>query len=970
MNDTHDKSSGAPADARDEPAVDGEMAAGDEASAGDVTAAGDEPAVGDMEGSDAAEPRAPSPEDEAAESDGVTGADEAEPDDDEPRLVPQGNPLRWRGAVVLAAGALVAFVVMALAPQFRWGVPLGALGVAAATLGLLDLLGTFDDPPERVAARVGIRDLLGPLALLGGGLVAFFVLITLGVAGYFSPISASRDGAPALLSLAIPAVAIPAAFLTAVAGAFRVGERLGPGRVDEAGAPRPLLRRHGFWLVALVTLLYLPMLGSHSLTDPWETHYGEVAREILARNDWISLWWAQDGWFWSKPVLDFWMQALAMAAFGVRYRSGEMLSAVAEGRTPWPEWAVRLPIFALTLIAVYLLYKAISQIFSRRAGLLAGVVLATMPQWFLVSHQTMTDMPFVATMAAAMALLLLGIHTDEAREARVYEVDLGALKVGLSAYHLVLGAIIACALPQILYLLSRHVEIHPAPFGVRLHGDVFSSGSPGNCGLPGNEACRSVLPVLPGLQPVLQALIWAQTLGIVLYASWGERRVQRLLFLAAWFFAALSTMAKGPAGFGLPVLCALGYVVVSRRYRDLLKMEIPVGLLVLACVALPWFVAMYGRHGQPFTDRLLFHDMFKRAFTHVHDTNEGDDVSFRYYVWQLGYAMFPWTGLVPASLVWWLRRREGGAPGEGGASGEAGSADVRQSDASVFLAMWFIFGFALFALMLTKFHHYILPAVPPAAMLTGILLDDMLRLGGGARGLARGWSGASSPAVPARSSAVVLYERAMLGAIAIGAAVLVFFVGRDLAMARDGQPSQARLLHLFTYNYKRPWPQSLDFSATLWAFTAAAAVLCALLVVARWRRLVLYALLSLAVVFTAWGLDVYFVRTSPHWGQRETLLAYMRASQQTPGPLVAYQLNWKGENFYAGNKLAAFVSSGKKFQDYINEQKKKGVKTFYFVTEHARTSSLSNELGNPRVFEKLTPIELNNKFLVVRATFE
>ncbi|WP_437813437.1 ArnT family glycosyltransferase [Sorangium sp. So ce1078] len=958
MNDTHDKSSGAPADARDK------------------TTAGDDTAAGGVEGSGAAEPRVPSSRDDAAESEraagtadaaeseGAAGTDEAALDAEEARLVPQGNPLRWRGAAVSAAGAFFAFVVMALAPQLRWGVPLGALGIAVATLGLLELLGTFDDPPERVAARVGIRDLLGPLALLGGGVVAFFALVTLSVAGYLSPSSLSRDGAPTLLSLAAPAVAVPAAFLTAVVGAFRLGERLGPCRVDETGAPRPLIRRHGFWLVALVTLLYLPMLGSHSLTDPWETHYGEVAREILARNDWISLWWAQDGWFWSKPVLDFWMQALAMAAFGVRYRSGEMLSAVAEGRTPWPEWAVRLPIFALTLIAVYLLYKAIARIFSRRAGLLAGVVLTTMPQWFLVSHQTMTDMPFVATMAAAMALLLLGIHTDEAEEARVYEVDLGALKVGLSVYHLVLGAIIACALPQILYLLSRHVDIHTAPFGLRLHGDVFSSGSPGNCGLPGNEACRSVLPVLPGLQPVLQALIWAQTLAIVLYASWGERRVQRLLFLAAWFFAALSTMAKGPAGFGLPVLCALGYVVVSRRYRDLLKMEIPVGLLVLACVALPWFVAMYARHGQPFTDRLLFHDMFKRAFTHVHDTNEGDDVSFRYYVWQLGYAMFPWTGLVPASLVWWLRRREGGAPGE------PGSAEARQSDASVFLAMWFIFGFALFSLMLTKFHHYILPAVPPAAMLTGILLDDMLRLEGGAGALAPRSGGASAPALSARSPATISYERAMLGAVAIGAALLVFFVGRDLAMAREGQPSQARLLHLFTYNYKRPWPQSLDFSATLWAFTAAAAVLCFLLVVARFRRLVLYALVSLAVAFTAWGLDVYFVRTSPHWGQRETLLAYARASHDIPGPLVAYQMNWKGENFYAGNKLAAFVSSGKKFQDYINEQKKKGVKTFYFVTEHGRIHSLSNELGNPRIFEKLTSNELNNKFLVVRATFE
>ena len=41
--------------------------------------------------------------------------------------------------------------------------------------------------------------------------------------------------------------------------------------------------------------------------------------------------------------------------------------------------------------------------------------------------------------------------------------------------------------------------------------------------------------------------------------------------------------------------------------------------------------------------------------------------------------------------------------------------------------MWFVFAFALFSLMLTKFHHYILPALPPAAMLTGVLLDGMLR---------------------------------------------------------------------------------------------------------------------------------------------------------------------------------------------------------------------------------------------------
>jgi 4-amino-4-deoxy-L-arabinose transferase-like glycosyltransferase len=866
-----------------------------------------------------------------ADPHGDDGADEAE--DDGPPLLPTGNPLRLaRGGATFAIGALVAFLVMAIAKQFRFGVPIATLGVLVATVGLLDLLGSFDDPAERTAGRAKLADLAVPIALLGGSGLVLFGAITAAVAGY--------------LSILASAVLVPAAFLGVVVGGFQAADALGITSVEADGTRLPLHRRHGFWLVAITTLLYVPMLGSHALSDPWETHYGEVAREILARNDWISLWWAQDGWFWSKPVLDFWLQALAMATFGVRFRSDQMLSAVREGREPWPEWAVRWPIFLLTLIAGYALYKAVARTNGRRAGLLGALVLTTMPQWFLVSHQTMTDMPFVATMAAAMALFLLGMNEDPEREVASYELDVFGAKLRLSAYHLALGAIVAVTLPQVLYLLSRNFELELEPFRPRFHPDLFSSGSPGNCGLPSNEACRAASATVKGLTPSLQALVWVQALGIILYVNWGERRAQRLYFLGAWFFAAVSTMAKGPAGFVLPVVAAVGYLAATKRWRDLARMEITSGLLVLATLALPWFVAMYARHGQPFTDRLIFHDMYKRALTHVHDTNEGDDVSFRFYVWQLGYAMFPWTGLAPAGLVAWLRRREGSGP---------------KSDAAIFFAMWFVFSFALFSFMPTKFHHYILPAVPAAAMLVGLLLDDMLSRSG----VVADEGGEETTAAFRKR-----FERAMLGAAAVAGAGLVAMVGRDLAKDVDGQPSHIRLLHLFTYNYKRPWPPSLDFTKPLWAFTIAATVLTLALVIARHRKAVVAALVALGVAFAAWGIDVYFVKISPHWGQRETTLAYYRAATRMPGPLVAYQMNWKGENFYTGNHVPAFVSSGKKFTDWVAEERKKGTKTFYFVTEHGRAGSLSTELGASKSFEKLTTPELDNKFVLVRADFE
>ena len=943
-------------------------------------------------------------------------------DEGEAALLPLGNPLRFvRGPLAIVIGALTAFCLMAVKSQYRFGVPIAALGIFVATFGVLDLAGSFDDPDDRVAGRATLREIALPLALFLGGAVSMWGLVCLAVDG--------RLGASAPVLAA--GTLIPASFLVTVVGAFKLGERLGVFHADDDGTPRPLLRRHGFWLIVGVTLLYLPSLGSHSLSDPWETHYGEVAREMLARNDWISTWWAQEGWFWSKPVLDFWIQALAMATFGVRYGSDQVLSAAREGRVPWPEWAVRLPVFLLSITAVFLLYKAVSRAFGRRAGLLGGVVLVTMPQWFMLTHQTMTDMPFVAPMAAAMALFLLGAQEDPDDELRVYEIDLGVTQLRVSAYHLVLGAILACSLPQILYLLSRNVSLDIRLFHVHL--DAFATGSPGNCGLPGDEACRPASPVLVGLHPALQALIWAQALALVVYLNWGERRRQRLYFLAAWLFAALSTMGKGPAGFGLPILCALAYVAVSKRWRDLLRMEIAAGVLILLAVALPWFVAMYARHGQPFTDRLLFHDMFKRAFTHVHDTNEGDDTSFRFYVWQLGYAMFPWTGLVPTALLWWLRRPE---------------ENDEKADASIFLAMWFVLAFALFSLMLTKFHHYILPAVPPAAMLTGVLLDALLAralpargddaaraqtprslrdtalyaaglgagvvamlwgvariftaargqpialvaLGVGAAVVALGFGilvatvsflgqaaptgvgdavDAGAPVVATADPFRLRFERVQLGAAAVAGAILVLAVGRDLASSEnDGANSQIRIMHLVTYNYRRPWPPSLDFTAMLWAFTVVGAAILFALAFARMRRHVVGALLALGIAFGAWGLDVYLMRISPHWGQRETAIAYYQASREDPGPIIAYQMNWKGENFYTGNHVPAFVSSGKKFQDYILDEKKKGIRTFYFFAEHGRVGTLATELGATKDFEKLTTPELDNKFLLVRARFE
>jgi hypothetical protein len=212
------------------------------------------------------------------------------------------------------------------------------------------------------------------------------------------------------------------------------------------------------------------------------------------------------------------------------------------------------------------------------------------------------------------------------------------------------------------------------------------------------------------------------------------------------------------------------------------------------------------------------------------------------------------------------------------------------------------------------------------------------------------------------------HEQLMLGAAAFASALATLLVGRDLARkAESGEmPGGIRLLQLFTYNYKRPWPDTLDFSAILGGFAVVACLLGVALAVRALRSHAVAAACAFGIFWAAWGLDVYMVALSPHWGQHEVIEAYYRDRQSPDEQLVAYQMNWKGENFYTSNRIPAFVSSGATFQTWLKKEREKGTKVMYFVTEHTRTSGLRSEVGG-KSYKEVTDKALCNKFVLVRA---
>ncbi|WP_223638041.1 glycosyltransferase family 39 protein [Corallococcus sp. EGB] len=192
-------------------------------------------------------------------------------------------------------------------------------------------------------------------------------------------------------------------------------------------------------------LLFLPYLGAVGLWDCWETHYGEVARMMIERRDYVYPFW-EGAHFFSKPPLTMWMQALGMQVVGTVRGSG----AVAL----YTEWGMRIPFALLSITAVALLSLAVSRVVSHRAGLATGFILATMPLYFLLTRQTVTDTPFVTTFSCAMACALIG-QLDETTKHRaawwygfyffagLATLAKGLLGVGLPAVILVLYAALA-----------------------------------------------------------------------------------------------------------------------------------------------------------------------------------------------------------------------------------------------------------------------------------------------------------------------------------------------------------------------------------------------------------------------------------------------------------------------------------------------------------------------------------------------
>ncbi|MDX2021303.1 MAG: glycosyltransferase family 39 protein [Deltaproteobacteria bacterium] len=659
-------------------------------------------------------------------------------------------------------------------------------------------------------------------------------------------------------------------------------------------------------------LLYVPFAGSYGLWDPWETHYGEVARQMTSRHDYVGLFWPGSPLdrdvFWSKPVLTFWIMSFAMSIAGIGGAHSPPGQLALSSTT---EWALRTPFCLLALTALYGVYLVASRFVSRRAGVLAAVVLGTMPMFSLVARQAMTDMPFVGPMTLALALCALALF-DESKEELPRKQWHGISWPHHASFYIAVGLLLATAVPQII------VDAVNIRWRVRLGSLHF---------------------VMPGVSVMVPYI--AGVIAFLYYVVKARYRAPLYLVIAG-VLAALATLAKGLAGLGLPVIVLFAYLAFTWNWRRLARPQIVFGLSValLAClvVAVPWHHAMLVRFGKGFWNELYGDNHWRRLVLGRH----GDRGTFEYFLRELGFAVLPWLTLAPAALAWVIMRPFK-APGD-----QAPQPGAYRQEIFWFGAIWFVAAYGVVSLSMTKFHHYILPALPGLALAIACFLDDILERG--------------------RVLAVRL--------VALVGIPLLALVTWDLVRTQN---AAQRFIWLFSYDYVndpkgRAWPAALDYRSWLLGAGVAFAVATLLLIGPRLRRLGTVALCGCAVVFTYFLLDVYMKQVSDIWSQKGLLATYYKERRGPEEPLIAWQMYWRGETFYSQNEIyegpsdkrTVFLGTrnAEDLQAYLARNSGKRV---FFVVEKARFEKLKTLLADgPRQSLKVLN-DTNNKFELVTA---
>ncbi len=142
-------------------------------------------------------------------------------------------------------------------------------------------------------------------------------------------------------------------------------------------------------LTLVLGALFFILLGSRPLFVPDEGRYAEIAREMISSKEYL-IPHLNGILYFEKPILFYWLSSLAFKIGGVKI------------------WAIRSVNALLALLGCLFTYLTGYQLYDRKTGLTAALVLGTSLLYFIMAHMVALDLALTVFLAGSLYAFLVG----------------------------------------------------------------------------------------------------------------------------------------------------------------------------------------------------------------------------------------------------------------------------------------------------------------------------------------------------------------------------------------------------------------------------------------------------------------------------------------------------------------------------------------------------------------------------------
>lgn len=200
------------------------------------------------------------------------------------------------------------------------------------------------------------------------------------------------------------------------------------------------------------------------------------------------------------------------------------------------------------------------------------------------------------------------------------------------------------------------------------------------------------------LDMMVSALITFSLLSFLLGMQQSPGLLRRCYFYLLYSFSALAVLTKGLIGIIFPGAIIFLWMLICSRWKELKHCYLFSGSLLLLLIAAPWHILAQQANPE-FFQFYFINQQFMRYLT----MEAGRYQPVWYYLPLLVLGLFPWTGFLYGAL----RKLS------------------RQQPTEIFLVIWATFIFVFFSLSHSKLVPYILPCLPPLAILIGLYFSQI-----------------------------------------------------------------------------------------------------------------------------------------------------------------------------------------------------------------------------------------------------